>query len=275
VVRKIGSSATTNITIQKVSPKTPTGAVPALKALERGLDPNGEECTPADVWRHRRTLVLGFAYVWANPPPDEWRKRRAAWGRRARRALDGQTPGWDTEGQVKATARAEGWPEWLRWQEVSGDYDPVTVPHWYDTSLLEKVAETYRDDWLVWVEHVAVGEKLQALSGRLYFRHKGYSREGKFLEDADGTCICSIGGCTEGLNLQYRWHRNLVLTPPTLGLVWEQLLGRTHRRGQLDDVEVVVHATHQQADIDQALADARYRQSLAGAQQKLLIADWT
>jgi hypothetical protein len=69
----------------------------------------------------------------------------------------------------------------------------------------------------------------------------------------------------------------LVLTPPTSGTVWEQLLGRTHRPGQeSDEVEVWVyrHTTELKQAIVKATADAEYQRGTTGNDQKLLNATY-
>ena len=50
-----------------------------------------------------------------------------------------------------------------------------------------------------------------------------------------GVVVASIDANREGKNLQGHWYRNLVTTPPTTATWWEQLIGRTHRRGQASD----------------------------------------
>ncbi len=66
------------------------------------------------------------------------------------------------------------------------------------------------------------------------------------------------------------------MTPPPSGRVWEQLLGRTHRPGQLADevhVDVVIGHPNVRDDIMQAYMDAEYVRDTTGQPQKLLLAD--
>ena len=64
-----------------------------------------------------------------------------------------------------------------------------------------------------------------------------------------------------------------MLTPSPSGEKNEQLIGRTHRKGQLDDevgFDVFDTPTN---DFQQALADAQYQTSMSGEPKKLLLAD--
>jgi hypothetical protein len=54
------------------------------------------------------------------------------------------------------------------------------------------------------------------------------------IEDETETCIVSISANSEGRNLQ-QFSKNLVVAIPPGGNRWEQLLGRTHRDGQMAD----------------------------------------
>jgi superfamily II DNA or RNA helicase len=87
--------------------------------------------------------------------------------------------------------------------------------------------------------------------------------------------ICSIASNSEGRNMQ-AWSTNLVVSPPTSGQTWEQMLGRTHRDGQEAD-EVSCHllvSLREQADaFERACRDARYISDSTGQEQKLCYAD--
>jgi hypothetical protein len=87
--------------------------------------------------------------------------------------------------------------------------------------------------------------------------------------------VASIAAHATGKNLQ-QWNRNLVVIPPTSGQVWEQLLGRTHRMGQEQDVvvaETYLHHESYRASMAQAFADARFLEETLGNRQRLLYCD--
>jgi hypothetical protein len=67
------------------------------------------------------------------------------------------------------------------------------------------------------------------------------------------------------------------MSPPASGKTWEQLLGRTHRPGQMaDEVEVTVRLGHYTArdQLRQATADAKFITATTGQFQRLLAADF-
>jgi len=113
------------------------------------------------------------------------------------------------------------------------------------------------------VSEVALGERLQADLGLAYFKNMGVDHDGAAIEDAnpaDGCIVASVSSNSEGRNLQ-AWADNLIISPPPTGTVWEQMLGRTHRPGQLADevwAEVFIGC---QVELDcwhQAVKDAQY-----------------
>lgn len=281
VVEQKTADVAASIQIERLRPQVPVGARPHLKRLEGDhIRPDGEEATPADVWRIRRELVTGFAYVWREQPPEHWRKARLNWGRFARAVLERGDARFDTELQVSNGCKNGDLPDrqWRQWREVRDDFRPISEPRWFGDDLLEYVVARCREPTLVWVEHVAFGERLADLTGWSYYRRKGgHDARGNFVEDdpADRPAILSVASCSDGLNLQHRWHQNLVVTPSPNGRTWEQMLGRTHRPGQQEDqIMCEVICTRLGVDLEQAIADAEYTQAMTGVPHKLLIADW-
>lgn len=287
VVHRTTSGCAASISARRVRPPIPEPARVVLRRME-GKDhigPDGIEATPAEVWRHRRELALGFAYVWRDPAPEHWLRARKRWGRFARDVLERGDPRFDTEGAVKRGVReGELRPDALKeWEAVAPDFRPVSVAKWYGDEVLRYVADMAQKmscaglPPLLWVEHVAVGERLSKMTNWPYYREGSRDSRGNLAEDDLGgrPAILSIAACCDGLNLQYRWSQNVVLTPPPKGETCEQLAGRTHRRGQkADEVGLVFLCNRQDADLDQAIADAEYAQTVTGVPQKLLLADW-
>lgn len=265
------------------SPKLPASIKPLMDALTVGkIAPNGDEATPADVYRHARTLVCGFFYEWDPPPPEDWMDARRQWKRFARDILEQEDPRFDSEFQVALGVKRgllNSGGVWEDWAAIKDTFKPNSVPRWVDTSTLRGVASCLTGPTIIWVEHVAVGEKLSEITGLPYFQRLGQTSTGAFIQDADpsGSIIASIASNAEGRNLQ-AWSRNVVVTPPASGKTWEQMLGRTHRQGQeADEIEVTVilgHGTIRQS-MRQALADAKFIQATTGQPQRLLMADLT
>lgn len=259
--------------------------------------PDGHPLSDASaVWRHAGELALGFFYVWDPRPPREWLDARRAWSQVSRHVLSTNKSAIDSELQlVQAIDRGDyagkyaqqagivlgngTIPETLAsWREVRDTFRPNSIPVWRASYLIEFVrAWLDGGPGIVWVHHVAAGEKLSADLALPYFGQGGIDkRSGRSIETANGAaCIASIASCGEGRNLQ-AWTRSLVISAPKSGATWEQLIGRTHRAGQLaDEVSIdVLIACKEHADaFDQARADARYIQSTTGQDQKLLYAD--
>lgn len=231
----------------------------------------------AEVWRHTRELVCGFYYEWDPEPPKEWLVARRAWKFFVRAILENST--YDSELQVANAIRAgklQSDGSFERWAAVRERYRIKPSPVWLSTDVLQQACRRIQGPTLVWVEHVAVGEKLAELTGHAFFHHGGVDTHGTPIESLAGkhSAIVSIQSNAEGRNLQ-AWSRNLVITPPAMGATWEQLLGRTHRPGQREDeVSVAVMLGHPtlHESLAQAKADARYIEQVSGTPQKLLLA---
>ena len=223
-----------------------------------------------DVWRHARELALGFWYRWDPAPPPEWLDARREWAAFAREVLS-RSRTLDSEAQVRAAYPAEA----SDWEAVKGTFVPNTVAEWISTDVVKAAAKWAKSSGgLVWVEHRAVGHSL-GYWGLPYFGQMGVDATGLRIEDARGPCALSIAANSEGRNLQ-SWSRNLILSPPTTGDRWEQLLGRTHREGQrADEVTAEVYlGCHQSVEgFWGAVSDAKYQKGILGSEQKLLIAD--
>jgi hypothetical protein len=222
----------------------------------------------ADVWRHARELALGFYYKWDPRPPDWWLEPRREWSAFVRATLL-RSRTLDSEQQVAELHREAS--IYLKWAEVREHFKPNVVPVWLDTAVMSCVAGWVEQPGIVWVEHQAVADKLVEF-GVPYYGRMGLNRFGQPIEDAEGGIAASIEANKEGRNLQ-KYNRNLILSPPTTGQAWEQLLGRTHRDGQTADevlVEVFFGCTENIKAFFQAMNDARYQRDITGTPQKLL-----
>lgn len=270
--------------------------------------PNGDILLrPVDVWRQARQLACGFYYRWTPEAPSEWLFWRCNWGRYVRHVL-GYSNKLDTPEQVlhwvekcvKEQQRQDKFrlhdpakpddpdtgidmlpsqilAEWQRWRPT---FKPNPKAYWIDDSHMRWLMQTYctdkEDPTLIWVEHVAVGELLAELTGFPYCHEGGRDQKGRYIEDLSGQhVICSVESCNEGMNLQ-AWHRNLVVSCPPSGKTWEQMIGRTHRSGQLaDEVEVLVFRSciEQEEGLDEATKQAEYAFETFGQKQRLMLAD--
>jgi hypothetical protein len=260
---------------------------------ETWTTPNGDEVAmPVDVWRHARELACGFYYRWEPAPPGHWVAARKLWNWCVRQILspegemheDHSHLHLDSPMQV-GLAISDGritHPHVLaahkQWQDVKNDYKINVVAEWVDDSTLK-----YCMDWtkanpagIVWTEHRAFGHRLAQMMGTGFCSSGGEDENGRPIEDYKGApVVASVQANAEGRNLQ-AWHRNLIVTAPPTGSLYEQLLGRTHRPGQEADtvfVDWISACDEQEQGFQQVLADAQYIQDTTGQSQKLLYAD--
>ena len=300
------STLGTSLQIELVSPPTSKVIDEALDELRREwTTPNGDVApTPVDTWRHARELACGFWYRWEPAAPLPWLEARRNWNKYVRHILlssdrldsplqvmQAVTRG-DFDGKLFSIQEGEtsdGAPILVqhepkallaRWQAVRPSFEPNNVPDWIDEQRLKWVVDRcLRGDTpcIVWVEHIAVGQKLAELSGRPFHREQGLDAEGVMIEDREGqSVIASISSSGEGRNLQ-AWSKMFVTSCLPNGRIWEQLLGRLHRSGQLADtveVEVMNGCAEQYQGFLQALRDATYVHQVTAQPQKLLLADY-
>jgi hypothetical protein len=255
--------------------------------------PNGDELVmPVDVWRHAREIATGFYYRWVPPPPEHWMAARKTWNWNVRQFLlpDGlyyhshahlhldsplQVALAISDGRITLESAIIAHQTW---QAVRDDFKINTVAEWLDNGVLEYCSRwtTENGPGIVWTEHRAFGERLAQMLNTGFCSTGGTDVNGKPIEDYDGkTVVASVAANSEGRNLQ-AWNRNLVVTAPPTGSIWEQLLGRTHRFGQSADtvyVDWIAACVEQDDGFSQLMADARYIQETTGQSQKVLYAD--
>jgi hypothetical protein len=238
--------------------------------------PNGDfVCTGPEFYRQAREIALGFYYVWKHPAPDYWAAARSEYGSFIRSELR-YSRKYETASQIDE-AYASAWAV-KNWKSVEKDFIPETIPIWFDESIIERIAEwaIEKGGYIVWYKHRAIGEVLKKYMPT--FGSKGRCLNSGLsvtVQEVDKTIAASINACAEGFNLQ-KWSKNLILSPPANGRTWEQLIGRTHRSGQLaDTVDLKILSTLQLAydDYGKAYRDAKYIQSTTAQKQKLLMAD--
>lgn len=284
VVSTTEAKIASSLSISSIEPKVSVAVNEAFQKLRADWRMPDEHplADGLEVWRHARELALGFYYIWDPPAPKDWMLARKAWCSACRDILNHNQRHLDSELQV-ARAVAQGlypWATeiWQEWREIEPEFEPNTKPIWIDDSVLHAVIKwSVESPGIIWTEHQAFAERLASMSGLDYYGKKGVSRQGKPIEDAstDTSIIASVASNGEGRNLQ-AWSRNLVVSPPSSGQVWEQLLGRTHRDGQESDevsYELIVTCREHCDAFQQARRDARYIADSTGVEMKLLIAD--
>lgn len=266
-----------------------------------------ELTTPLEVWRHELEMQLGFYYLWDPAAPKEWLAARSRWAAVVRTALAGGHR-LDSELQVSQAISRETNPirvvaynwtgaidglEALReWQAIRPTFTPNPVATWIDDTYLRAAAKwAAQGPGVIWTLHVPFAERLAELTGLVWYGPQGKGKQrtsptdhtmratGTVIDQETGArpIIASVQSNGEGRNLQ-AFHRNLVVCPPPTGLIWEQLIGRTHRTGQTADevtFDVWVGTGAAYAGMAQVLRDARYIADSTGNPQRLNFADLT
>lgn len=277
VVRTKARKCNATLTIKVHRPRLPADVRERMKRVESDKKGwHGEELTPAEVWRNKRGLALGFHEQWVEPGPEMWMKRRSSWKKYARDILEQDWPKITTEKHVAAACKNGKLPNgrYLKWKEIEPTFKPKTKTVWHTLEVLQYIIKLARqDDVWIWVDRRAVGRKLKELTGWPYYANHGMDGK-RFIQDhRKGPAICSVNSNFEGRNLQH-YHLNIITAPPTKGIIWEQLMGRTARQGQLAD-EILYHllCQYQADDFNQAMSDADYQAEFGGDARKLHLAD--
>ena len=239
-----------------------------------------------ELWRHCRSLALGFESIWDPRPPMEWLGARKTWASFVRETLS-HSRTLDTELQVAQACDAGRLPGTAleAWRAVRDTFTANPKPVWFDSSALDVCVKWMsrhdgtagRPAGIVWVEHVFFGRALSKLTGAPYFGADGLDAEDNSIVNVDGSkpIIASIAANSTGRNLQM-FSANLVTAPPPGAAGWEQLLGRTHRYGQTADevtVEVLVGCKEHYDAFERARDGARAAADTLGHDQKLIVAD--
>lgn len=189
----------------------------------------------------------------------------------SRHPKGGPLPVWDSSVELPSGQSVE---TWLPWAEIKDKVDPDPRTKWVDEFLVNACVEWGKKNvGIIWVEHKDFGRKLSAALKTTFYDGGGKDPE----LDADGkkTIVCSIRANAEGSNLQKLFFKNLVAHPPSSGLTWEQMLGRTHRQGQrASEVEcdVFLHTEETRRAFDVARRRAFYIQTTTRTPQKLCLA---
>lgn len=281
--RTTTASFDASIIMERMSQNLPAEVTDKIAQMkETKQTPCGDEALPSDIWRHTRELCLGFYYTWDPKPPEKWLAARRIWRSFVREIIEADM-GWDSELQVAHACKSgniKHHGRYARWVNIRDTFKINTVPVWITDKILRGMIGDDGKWWngdnstLIWVEHRAVGEKLVELTRLRYFREGGRAEDGTQVEElaGQGSAILSIGANFEGRNLQ-AWNYNVVLTPPTTGRTWEQMIARTHRPGQMADEVFFRTYVGQDDALEQALRDAKVIHNVTGQPQRLQLAD--
>lgn len=240
--------------------------------------PNGDFITEAiDLWRHGREIALGFWYRWDPPAPRDWLQARKAWNKFVRDTLSRNRRGLDSPLQVWNECKrlnVDSNHPWHQWGRIKHIFKPNSVAEWISDYAVDAAIKWLDNNHgICWSEHTAFSLEIGKRSKHPIFL--GGEKASKEILECQTSCVASSNAHIEGKNLQYQYSKNLIVSPPSSGKTWEQILGRTHREGQ--EAEEVIADTfmfteEHQASFAQALRDAEYIQETL-EKQKILYAN--
>lgn len=226
-------------------------------------------------------LVCGFLYVWdwGNRGEDkEWIYARRAWGAAVRHCL---AHGWDSPALLERSIRAgkadvHPWiiDDFNAWESVRGRQGPLTRAVWLDDYLVDDVVGWVNEQSeppIVWCQ---LGALAKRIADRLNCPLYGGGSEASALLESNKRkahlCVASISAHGTGKNLQ-AWGNQIIVHPLAHPARWEQMLARTHRKGQLRDVVTATVYTHGLFGraFNKAKKDADYIYETTGQNQRL------
>jgi len=275
------------------------GAVPAqilafIELAHAGERPDGEQFQEQlQSVACARQLSAGFFHRWRYPrgePPElieKWFARRKEWNKEVWEELKGErrehldSPGLLTKAAIRAhmTPPYEGdkpvWHAgtWSEWAEIHAAVQPEPQVVRVSDFLVRDAAEWARSRvGIVWVEYPELGERIAKAAGVPFYGGGKAASEAILRETGKRSVVASIKAHATGKNLQ-QFSRNLVVTPPSDGAMWEQLLARTHRPGQQApcvELEVCLHTQNYVEAFALAHERARFVQQTDGQLQKIL-----
>lgn len=226
-------------------------------------------------------LSLGFYYefVWPGGVPDQaWLDARKEWGSAVRDYLKKYAAEWrDSPFLVEqALRRGDIRSELMSGALAAWDAQRLKEPPprravWLDYGPLlfaiEWAQRRAKTGALIWFQSRAVGNMLLDFGIPTLW-------EGTPKFEVTPLVALSQTVYHKGRNLQ-AWSEQLILQPPPNAVIFEQLLGRTHRQGQSATAvraEIYQHTQALEQNLAVAAAKANYVQTTTGQQQKLLLA---
>jgi len=227
-------------------------------------------------------MLTGLLYFWQWPeniPDHDWLFSRKAWRYAVRCILqmgidDFDSPFLIESGfhQLPVDIQNTFMNSFLGWQEEKTKQVPPRTSVWISDYMVEDIHTWARSQgehpYIVWVDLVDVGERIGEVLSIPYYRGK------MPLPTEPEPCVMSISSHGVGKNLQ-AWSRNLIVSPIADPARWEQMLARTHRLGQVEDV--VTFTVYSHSVFGRCLTKARQQaetvSEITGQPQRLVYAD--
>lgn len=173
------------------------------------------------------------------------------------------------------------WPAktWPAWRDIQDKVQPEQRARRLHPFLVEDAAQWAQENkGIVWVSMVELGLWIAELSGLPLMGGGPKAGENLMREirGNDRSIIASVKSHGRGRNgLQHRFSQQYLINVISSNKIFEQLLARSHRRGQKASVvrtEVCLHTPELQKSFDQALRRSDYVQDLMKQTQRLRMA---
>lgn len=277
----IGTSLTIEVLPMEPTEKTKTNLMELKKTWTRA---DGWEVSHAvELFGLRRQYLLGgyYAIQWPDDfPVFDWLSARGEWARDCRAIIKTKKRfGLDTEGLVvRAIERGDvDARSYVQWRTLLLDY-PMPHRKWktLDGNQYRNLVDSIKSlpaPGLIWCGLVAPARRI-AKKALLPYLGQGAKCRGVLerAKEKPKSLALSYRVFGEGNNLQ-AWSHNYLAECPSSGAAMEQILGRTHRRGQQADEVNVYLPSWWEPELARATKDAHYIQETTGNRQRLLMAD--
>lgn len=245
-----------------------------------------------------REVATGMFYKWKFPKvkgADQdrgliaaWYGARKEWNSELRRKCMGGEAQLDSAKLCENAAR-RAWrddppnatlPEWRAgswpaWRDIKDRVVHETEAVRIDSFLVEDaIGWSESNRGLIWYGMVEFAMWMHELSGLpVYGQGSGEDIVDK--EDGSRCVLASIKSHARGRNgLQFKFDNQLIINTLASARMWQQLLGRLHRRGQKSDVvraNAYLHTPELRATFNQARRRGEYVENVTGEDQKLLM----
>lgn len=270
--------------------KAPKVVLDALqKVRDTWLRPDGFPLREAiEVYALQRQLACGFYYrrIYPNGEPkaliEEWVAAKKDYDSDVRDRLKLSIQGQDSPLLCWNAAKAGKWKceTWARWAAVRAAVKPDKETVWLDRFLVDAAVEwATAKPGIVWVEAEATRAAFDIAEAAGIPVYAGGAEDEAALirEDGSRSIVASIRAFNAGVNLQ-AFGRSLITTCPASNALLEQVIGRTHRPGQLRDevtVDFYLHVPELVDSLQKAIVKAKYVEESTANSQKLRIGTFT
>lgn len=290
---------------ERESPELPEIVNTALESVRQGVrpdymipgaDPDAiEELEDAlAIAKAAQQVSNGVLYYWQYPRGEsvslikEWLLRRRDYNKEVReQALLGETF-LDSEKLCRDAARRfygeidkrSDRPEWQchawpAWRDIMDKVEPLPSSWVMHDFLVDDIQDWLADNTgIVWYSMSAIARRLREKTGLPIHEGGPGAEERLMAEDGTRSIICSISSNGRGRDgLQFSFNKQLLVNPPASQTWFEQVLARSHRRGQKQEVvytEFYAHTPEVKKAVTQAFKRSAFVRDLMKQRPRLL-----